>query len=243
MIIQKEGTTGIYKITSPTNKIYIGQSINIENRFRIYYYFKSYKNNIGPRLMNSLNKYGWENHIFETIEECSKEELNIRERYWQDHYNVVSKEGLNCVLTDTSTSFREISQETKDKISKGKMGTNGYPKGLSRPEEFGVLISKATLGKIKHNQNSKYKISNSLMGIVRGNNTQEHNDNISKSSKGISRNKKKVQQFDLLGTFIQSWDSVKDAEMFTRGKSGGTGISSCCVNKQKTAYGFVWKYI
>ena len=27
---------GIYKITSPTNKIYIGQSINVENRIKTY---------------------------------------------------------------------------------------------------------------------------------------------------------------------------------------------------------------
>ena len=31
---------GIYKITSPSNKIYIGQSIDIEKRF--YYYRKLY---------------------------------------------------------------------------------------------------------------------------------------------------------------------------------------------------------
>jgi len=27
---------GIYKITSPSNKVYIGQSINIEKRFKSY---------------------------------------------------------------------------------------------------------------------------------------------------------------------------------------------------------------
>ena len=27
---------GIYKITNPKGKIYIGQSINIENRFKVY---------------------------------------------------------------------------------------------------------------------------------------------------------------------------------------------------------------
>ena len=27
---------GIYKITSPTNRVYIGQSVNIKKRFRSY---------------------------------------------------------------------------------------------------------------------------------------------------------------------------------------------------------------
>ena len=34
---------GIYKITSPSNKIYIGQSINIERRFKEYKTLKNCK--------------------------------------------------------------------------------------------------------------------------------------------------------------------------------------------------------
>ena len=67
---------GIYKIINPKGKIYIGQSINIESRKRVYFYFNSYKNSIGPVLTNSFKKYGFENHIFEVIEECSIEQLN-----------------------------------------------------------------------------------------------------------------------------------------------------------------------
>lgn len=62
---------GIYKITNPNGKIYIGQSINIESRKRIYRFSSSYKNSIGPKLYNSLNKHKWENHLHEVIEECT----------------------------------------------------------------------------------------------------------------------------------------------------------------------------
>ena len=45
---------GIYKIISSSNKVYIGQSTNIEKRFEIYYKLKC-KNQ--PRLYYSLKKY------------------------------------------------------------------------------------------------------------------------------------------------------------------------------------------
>jgi len=51
---------GIYKITSPSKKVYIGQSWNIKERFRKY----NYKSN-QQLLMRSFSKYGLENHVFE----------------------------------------------------------------------------------------------------------------------------------------------------------------------------------
>ena len=34
------------------------------------------------RIYNSIMKYGWDNHIFEVIEECEKDILLEREQYW-----------------------------------------------------------------------------------------------------------------------------------------------------------------
>ena len=65
---------GIYKITSPNNNIYIGQSINIEKRFVQYKKLRSCCNQI--KLYNSFVKYGVDNHIFEIIEECNIEFFN-----------------------------------------------------------------------------------------------------------------------------------------------------------------------
>ena len=59
---------GIYKITSPSGKIYIGQSININKRQENYRFPSSLKFQI--KLRRSFQKYGPENHKFEIIEEC-----------------------------------------------------------------------------------------------------------------------------------------------------------------------------
>lgn len=86
---------GIYKITSPTKKVYIGQSVNIERRF------KEYKRSLakGQVLLNrSFLKYGIERHKFEIICECEITELNNKERYFQLLYSAIGKNGLNCIL-------------------------------------------------------------------------------------------------------------------------------------------------
>jgi len=110
---------GIYKIISPSEKIYIGQSGDIEKRFK-QYKTKSCKTQI--RLIYSFNKYGVENHIFEILEECEIEELNVKERYWQDYYDVIGENGLNCMLTNTNILPRILSKETRLKLSESRIG-------------------------------------------------------------------------------------------------------------------------
>lgn len=104
--------TGIYRITNPKGKIYIGQSINIQQRFASYR--KTRSNNTGPKLLHSLKKYGYDNHIFEILEQCSIDQLNDREVHWKIFYNSVLQ-GLNCELYDNSTGPKSIL--TKLKIS------------------------------------------------------------------------------------------------------------------------------
>ena len=106
---------GIYKVTSPLNKIYIGQSIDVYKRFKQY---KKLECKRQKKIYNSLLKYGAINHIFEIIEECSIDYINERERYWQEFYDVLSKNGLNLQLVNFNNVKQVHSQETKDKISK-----------------------------------------------------------------------------------------------------------------------------
>ena len=149
---------GIYKITSPSNKVYIGQSIDVENRLKRYKYFVSKQQ---TKLYYSILKYGYDNHIYEIVEECRVEELNERERYWQDFYDCLNS-GLNCRLTTTKDISGYVSEETKEKQRQAKLGTK-------RTDVTKQKISKARLGmkfskKVKANmklaqENRNYKHS------------------------------------------------------------------------------------
>jgi hypothetical protein len=70
-------------------------------------------------------KYGFSTHVFEILEECEVEELNVRERYYQDFYNVLGPMGLNCKIQGTNDKSGYLSEETVAK--------NRGPKGPYRP--------------------------------------------------------------------------------------------------------------
>jgi len=81
---------GIYKITNNINgKIYVGQSICIEKRWRNHKNYFGSGNEDYP-LYRAFSKYGIDNFSFEVIEECSRSELNKREIYWINYYNSVN---------------------------------------------------------------------------------------------------------------------------------------------------------
>lgn len=79
---------GIYKITNIENGMcYIGQSVNIAERWK-----QHTKRALGcePITQNKLypvmSELGPENFTWQIVEECSREKLNEREKYWQEFY-------------------------------------------------------------------------------------------------------------------------------------------------------------
>ena len=137
---------GIYKITSPSGRIYIGQSLDIEKR-KYQYIILSCKRQ--PRLYRSLKKYGFSQHTFEVVEECVDFILNVRERYWQDIHNVLSERGMNCRLTEVGDKTGRLSEYSREKVSKGN-------KGKKRTEEHNRHQSSIKTG-VKQSQQTIQK--------------------------------------------------------------------------------------
>lgn len=109
---------GIYKIVSPVNKIYIGQSIDIRKRF---YNYKLFHCKPQIKLYNSLKKYGVNNHKFEILHLCNIEELNILERYYQELFEVNNKHGLNLRLTGFDNKSGKLNKETIEKMKNARL--------------------------------------------------------------------------------------------------------------------------
>lgn len=108
-----EKIIGIYKIISPSGKVYVGQTIDFQKRIENYKYYNC-KNQ--RKLCHSFIKYGFDKHQFEIIEKCEIDQLNKRERYFQEFYNSIEK-GLNCKYSETSDKTGKLSEETKRMIS------------------------------------------------------------------------------------------------------------------------------
>lgn len=216
---------GIYKITSPSNRIYIGQSVNIEKRF-ISYKRMYVKNQKQTKLYRSFLKYGFENHSFEVVEECEIINLNESERYWQEYFDCLNI-GLNCVLTKTTNKSGKVSKETLKKMSEVSKGNKNW------------------LGR-KHTQESKNKISLSKIGL-------KYSDEVNKSKgrKGRVSNMKgrfsenhplsiKILQFDLNDEFIKEWNCLMDVKRELNFHIGN--ISSCLKGNLKSYKKYKWKY-
>ena len=95
-ILKDKTVIGIYKITNlVTKQSYIGQSVDIASRWK-----QHIKCGLGidashtNMLYNSMQKYGVWNFAFELIEQCSKEQLNEREKFYISLYQT-DKFGYN----------------------------------------------------------------------------------------------------------------------------------------------------
>lgn len=160
---------GIYKITSPSNKIYIGSSINIERRLLNYKYLQCKQQ---PKLFNSLKKYGPDNHQFEIIEECKVEELINREKYWVEHLNSI-KTGLNIKTPGNNQIHIEktisFNSEWCNKISESKKGKSihNVKKPILQYDLKGNFINEYESAKEAQRQTSisNSAINNTLKGI------------------------------------------------------------------------------
>lgn len=108
---------GIYKITNTLNgKVYIGQSINVQERFyehkrklRLQQHFNKY-------LQNAYNKHG-EYFEFEVIEECDVSDLDKREMYWIGYYHSDNKQNGYNIMAGGQLN-RPCAEQTKALISK-----------------------------------------------------------------------------------------------------------------------------
>ena len=86
-ILPNEKICGIYKITSLiTEQAYIGQSVDIKERFRQHVKSGLSYTSATNKLYQEMYKQGPENFTFEVLEQVPKEKLNERETYWIEFY-------------------------------------------------------------------------------------------------------------------------------------------------------------
>jgi len=218
---------GIYKITNPKGKTYIGQSINIDRRWSEYNKMK--KEAIGTKLYNSLKKYGPENHKFEIVEECNIEHLDEKETYWTLQTDSLYPNGLVLKIGGT---YGYMTEESKNKMKKPKHTTESKEK-----------ISKANKGKTK-SDSFKSNLSKIKKGIKLSKSTC---DKISKAKKGKPKHsefgnkfKKSILQYDTSGNFIKSFPSIKEAA--SELKISSCSIIYCCQGKKKSIGNYTFKY-
>lgn len=245
----------IYAVTNKlNNKIYIGQSIDVERRWLQHRYGKG---NI--ILRNAINKYGIDNFNFEILESIDTSNktkndiillLTELEQKWFDIKKPFLKEnGYNIQKTSKPNLTPNKDKNFGEKISKIKIDNNHTGKLVIQYNLNGEFVKKwksaaeiernlgfhaenisaCCLGKSKKSNNFIWKFNDYTI-------TKEYLDNLNYKI----RKRKSVGQYTLSGELIEIFDSVALAAK--KVKCPSNQISHVCLGTQKTCRGYIWKF-
>ena len=241
---------GIYKITNLiNNKIYVGQSIDIDERWKqhIYKAFNSNEKGYNSIIHLAFRKYGIENFTLEVLEECKIEELDNKERYWIKELNSLEPNGYNILVGGQHfrkvrfcekcgkpllkgakqyclKCYKEVIRENipaKDELFNKLLEFNG---NFSQVGRF-YKVSDNTIRKWCKSYNLSYYSKDYKVTSI-------------KNSWKIAVNQIDKETNQIINTF----ESANEAARFL-GKEKGNHITEVCKGNGKTAYGYKWEYV
>lgn len=201
----------IYKITNLVNdKAYIGQTVR-----KLWERLKEHRKSKNTAIGKAFKKYGKESFKIEILANCqSIEELNEKEIYFINKFNTLAPNGYNLAIGGENSL---PTKDTKRKMSKKKKGSNHPLFGTHRSQETKDAISRGRIGLIVSDE-TKAKISASNSGKPK---TKGHSRKIAGSLKGKSKSKNHRSNIaKALGIKVkcnetnQKFDSIKEAAHF-----------------------------
>lgn len=142
---------GIYKITSPTGKVYIGQSREIEKRWYNHTHI-----HYDTHISRSIQKYGGDAHVFEVAHELpidvERSVINTYEKFYMDQYRECGFEMLNMAEAgyggactpeaakkiSAALKGRKHSKEHRENHRKSMVGFRHKPETLAKLQASNV---------------------------------------------------------------------------------------------------------
>lgn len=146
---------GIYKIENIiTHKVYVGQSIHIEERWIAHIKQLNKGKHCNKYLQRAWSKYGQTSFSFGILCLCSKDKLNDLETYWCNYYKP------NVYNLGATGKIGTMSEETKYKLSKAHIGIS-----VPKDEKWRKNLSEARKG-IKFSEEHLKHLSESHKGLT-----------------------------------------------------------------------------
>ena len=217
---------GIYKIENLiTHKIYIGQSIDIKERWKMHRYPSTYldptKETYYYKLYTAFREYGLENFNFSIIEECSQDKLNEQEIYWINYYNSYYN-GYNMTLGGDG-----INRPSEKKIYQyDRLGNfiQEFSNTREAAEKLNTSIGSIYCAICDHHLGAGYQWSYEKL----------------EKMPFYENNEDPVIAYDLNGNKIQLYNSIQEAARLTG--DGWQLITTACKNKQYISGLYQWRY-
>jgi hypothetical protein len=200
--------TTIYVIEKNNIPIYIGKTVNFN--VRKFYHRKKYGTDITWFFIDQVEDKEW--------------------KFWEMFYISLFKT-LGFNLDNQNKGGGGATSYTKDqceKISNIKKGMKYNISEESRKNKSDKLTGR------KLSDETKQKISKSKIGH------SCYNDEFKKKISDSSKLKKTITQYSLDGIELKIFTSAKEAGKYLN--KSGNSIADCASGRQKTAYGFIWRY-
>jgi len=229
----------IYKITSPSEKVYIGKTVDFSSRMSCY---RNLNCKDQKAIYGSLKKYGFESHRVEVLYEGPSFDLSEKEIYYINLHKSFRRDnplGLNLTLGGDGTLGHKQSDETIQKRV-------SYHVGSKRTLETKQLMSKSAKAHKSNHTGKKHSISTiEKMSKIKQGKVQTVEE-IQKRVDTIKKNRYikygNILQMDLDGNIIREWEPsivLVAKELGCNPTTIGSAIRS---NGKKVRLGYKWKY-
>ena len=254
--------SGIYKITSPSNRVYIGKSIDCERRLRGY---ANRNAKISQRkLFYSIQKYGWSAHRFEIICEAPPAILSALEIFAIALYKATDKNrGLNLTFGGEGGIPTEESRRLRSEVMTGRVFSDEHRQKLRDR-----MFTEETRQRMSESAKVKDFSASHRESMRKAQLGRKHPDAVKKKIGDGQRGEKAnnwgsglpVLQFAMDGTFIKRFTSANSVKRETGIPAQNIQVA-CRMNVgclpsgrkflkysprkpmgQYTARGYIWKY-
>lgn len=228
--MRKQRTIGIYCIQNlVNNKIYIGQSTCIEDRWSKHLSSLRRGVNDNRSLQEDWNRYGESSFSFLILEECTKEELDAKETF---HISQFSSDIIYNFTNGGKKGFKHSPELLKWESEVQRKKYEGVPE-LREQRKVNAL-------KQWNNPEIKAKIMGERNGMYGKTHTSEAREKIAQAQRGkISwrRTWIPVLCVELNKIYPSGTDACKDLNI-----KNASNIYDVCKGVRKTCGGYTWKY-
>lgn len=234
----------IYKYTSPTGQVYIGQTMRERER---KWEHRNETSKTDTKFGRALKEYGYDNFKYEILvkfkptEEVSRllRVLNYLEQRLVKSYSSVEN-GYNL------TSGGDSHTHSEESIIKMREAA------LNMTEEHKTKLSKSAKIRVTRDMQQPEKRKRIMDNLKKGSQLSiaMSDETKKKLSEANNHRKKAVNQYDMEENFIASYDSIASAarsindEVYKASqKTKSNHIGECIRGIRKSAFKFIWKRI
>lgn len=227
----------IYKHTSPSGKVYIGQTCK-----KPEYRWDNGRGYKSGYFYCAIKKYGWDNIQHEVLF-TGLDQLNadIIEEDLIYYYKQIGK-SYNLATGGKVNRGWKYSEESKKKLSKAMKGKGAKRVKQIDPESGEVVKIWDSETEVCKFYNGNHSLINNAIkrnSLTKGYYWKFEDDNAPLIKKKNPLNKE-VEQIDKNTLeVIRAWDSLSEVE--SQLNISASNISNVCKGKRKTAGGFIWR--